>query len=133
MTEGRVAERAPGREVGGPPPTERLDRALSALAHPARRVMLARLAQGHASASELGSLVDISQPAVSRHLKVLEEAGLITRGRDAQWRPCELRVDVLLEVEAWLWDFHRAWEERMDRLGRYIRRTREADVAEREP
>jgi DNA-binding transcriptional ArsR family regulator len=101
----------------------RLDRTLSALANPARRVMLARLAKGRASASELGALVDVSQPAVSKHLKVLEDAGLISRGRDAQWRPCELRLDALEEVEAWMQEFHRTWEERLDRFGRYVHRS----------
>lgn len=108
------------------PSSDRLDRALAALANPARRVMLARLAQGRASAGELGALVDISQPAVSKHLKVLEEAGLITRGRDAQWRPCELRTDALDEVEAWMQGFRQTWEQRLDRLDRYIRQSRDA-------
>lgn len=103
--------------------SSRLDRALAALAHPARRTMLARLAQGQASATELGALVAVSQPAVSKHLKVLEAAGLITRGRDAQWRPCELRVDALDEVEAWMAGFRRTWEARLDRLDRYIRQS----------
>lgn len=120
-----MAESTQGRHGRTASPTERLDRALFALAHPARRAMLARLAGGRASATELKTLVDISQPAVSKHLKVLEEAGLISRGRDAQWRPCELRVDVLEEVESWLQDFHRSWEDRLDRLERHIRRSRE--------
>lgn len=106
--------------------SSRLDRTLAALAHPARRTMLARLAQGQASATELGALVAVSQPAVSKHLKVLEAAGLITRGRDAQWRPCELRVDALDEVEEWMGGFRRTWEGRLDRLDRYIRQPRGA-------
>lgn len=104
--------------------SDRMDRTLAALAHPARRVMLARLAQGRASASELGALVDVSQPAVSKHLKVLEQAGLITRGRDAQWRPCELRPDALADVEALVQQLQRTWEERLDRLDRYVREVR---------
>jgi DNA-binding transcriptional ArsR family regulator len=103
--------------------SSRLDRTLAALAHPARRTMLARLAQGQASATELGALVAVSQPAVSKHLKVLEAAGLITRGRDAQWRPCELRADALDEVEEWMAGFRRSWEGRLDRLDRYIRQS----------
>lgn len=100
--------------------SERLDRTLAALAHPARRVILSRLAHGRASVTELGSLLDVSQPAVSKHLKFLEEAGLITRGRDAQRRPCELRVEALDEVEAWMRGFRRTWEQRLDRLERYL-------------
>lgn len=98
-----------------------LDRTFAALAHPARRTILTRLAQGRASASELGIPLAMSQPAVSRHLKVLEEAGLITRGRDAQWRPCELAPGPLQQVDGWMGTFRRTWEERLDRLEDYLR------------
>ncbi len=118
---------APDRAVGvvpaGPP---RLDRTFAALAHPARRAILARLAHGRASVTELAAPLAMSQPAVSKHLKVLEEAGLITRGRDAQRRPCELRRDALDEVDEWVGAFRRTWEERLDRLDTYLRQTRQA-------
>lgn len=100
--------------------SSRLDRTLAALAHPARRTMLARLAQGQASATELGALVAVSQPAVSKHLKVLERAGLIVRGRNAQWRPSELRALPLREAAEWVGEFRQTWEERLDRLGNYL-------------
>ncbi len=98
----------------------RLDRTFAALAHPARRAILARLARGPASATELGAPLAMSQPAVSRHLRVLEEAGLIARGRDAQWRPCELRTEPLQAADAWVSAFRRTWEQRLDRLGAYL-------------
>jgi DNA-binding transcriptional ArsR family regulator len=98
----------------------RLDRTFAALAHPARRAILARLARGPASATELGAPLAISQPAVSRHLRVLEEAGLIARGRDTQWRPCELRTEPLQAADAWVSAFRRTWEQRLDRLGAYL-------------
>ena len=98
-----------------------LDRTFAALAHPARRAILTRLVEGHASAGELGAPLAMSQPAVSRHLKVLEEAGLITRGRNAQWRPCELRTESLQEVDRWVGSFRRIWEDRLDRLDAYVR------------
>lgn len=98
-----------------------LDRTFAALAHPARRAMLARLARGRASVGELGAPFAMSQPAVSKHVKVLEEAGLITRGRAAQQRPCELRAEALEEVERWMREFRRTWEDRLDRLDAYLR------------
>lgn len=101
--------------------TGQLDQAFAALSHPARRAMLTNLARGPLTVGELGAPFAMSQPAVSRHLKVLEEAGLITRGRDAQWRPCRLRTDPLRDVDRWLGTFRRAWEERLDRLDTYLR------------
>jgi DNA-binding transcriptional ArsR family regulator len=100
--------------------SDRLDGVFGALAHPVRRAMLGRLREGAASATELGSSFPLSQPAVSKHLKVLEQAGLITRGRDAQWRPCELRWEALQEADAWLEGFRAIWAARLDRLDRYI-------------
>lgn len=85
--------------------------------------MLARLAQGPASATELGAPLAISQPAVSKHLKVLEEARLISRGRDAQWRPCRLRTEALQEADRWMDGFRQAWEQRLDRLDAYLAQT----------
>lgn len=99
---------------------ERLDRTFAALAHPARRAILTRLARGSASVTELRAPLGISQPAVSKHLKVLETAGLIARGRDAQWRPSEVRTGALDDVDAWMSEFRRTWERRLDRLGDYL-------------
>ncbi len=101
--------------------TQTLDRTFSALADPTRRSILARLARGEATVSELAELLPMSQPAVSKHLKVLEQAGLIVRGRRRQWRPAELRTEPLREVADWLEDYRRLWEERLDRLDAYLR------------
>jgi len=97
-----------------------LDAAFSALADPTRRAILARLSQGEATVLELAEPFDISLPAVSRHLKVLEKAGLVTRGRDAQRRPCALRVEALAEAAAWVEHTRRAWEARFDRLEAHL-------------
>jgi DNA-binding transcriptional ArsR family regulator len=101
-----------------------LDRVLAALAHPARRTMLARLALGPALPSELGERLTMSQPAVSKHLRVLEGAGLITRGREGQRRPCRLRPEALGEVDQWVSELRRTWEARLDRLDAYLAETR---------
>ena len=93
----------------------------SALADPTRRAILARLALGDASVNELVEPFSISQPAISKHLKVLERAGLITRGRDAQWRPCKLEGTALKGVADWLEPYRRFWEERLDRLDEHLR------------
>jgi DNA-binding transcriptional ArsR family regulator len=110
-----------------------LDRTFAALAHPARRAILSRLAQGGASAGELGAPLAMSQPAVSRHLKVLEEAGLITRGRNAQWRPCELRTESLQGADRWLGTFRMMWEDRLDRLDAHLRHAHPTDRHAGEP
>src|SRR5438477_13215959 len=102
--------------------TDRLSATCAALADPARRAILARLALGETSVSELAEPFDISLPAVSKHLKVLERAGLIARGREAQWRPCRLEPKALMEVDGWLEDYRRLWEERFDRLDAYLKR-----------
>ena len=99
---------------------EHLDRTFSALAHPARRAILSRLASGEASVTELAAPFRMSQPAVSKHLKVLERAGLITRGREAQWRPCKLQAEPLKEVADWVADYRRFWEQSLDRLDSYL-------------
>jgi DNA-binding transcriptional ArsR family regulator len=98
-----------------------LSATFAALADPTRRAILARLAQGETSVSELAAPFAISLPAVSRHLKVLEHAGLIRRGREAQWRPCRIEPDALKEVDAWLERYRGFWEERFDRLDDYLR------------
>lgn len=100
--------------------TDHLSTTLSALADPTRRAILARLATGEASVTELAEPFRISLPAVSRHLKVLERAGLIARGREAQWRPCRLETAPLQEVDEWLTRYRRLWDERLDRLGDYL-------------
>ena len=100
---------------------DRLSATFSALADPTRRAILARLALGESSVSDLAKPFDISGPAISKHLKVLETAGLITRSRDAQWRPCRIEPDALKGVDHWLERYRRLWEERFDRLDDYLR------------
>jgi len=102
-------------------PTDRLSATFSALADPTRRAILARLALGETSVSELAEPFDISLPAVSRHLKVLEGAGLIARSREAQWRPCRIEPQALKGVDEWLEEYRRLWEQRLDRLEDYLR------------
>jgi DNA-binding transcriptional ArsR family regulator len=98
-----------------------LSATFAALADPTRRAILARLALGETSVSELAEPFDISLPAVSRHLKVLEGAGLIVRGREAQWRPCRIEPKALKGVDDWLEEYRRLWEQRLDRLEDYLR------------
>ena len=93
-----------------------LDATFAALADPTRRAILARLAQGEATVSELVSPFKLSQPAISKHLKVLEKAGLITRGRDAQKRPCRLAAEPLAAANEWLEDYRKIWEANFNRL-----------------
>jgi DNA-binding transcriptional ArsR family regulator len=104
--------------------SERLDHTFAALADPTRRAILARLMAGAASVTELAEPFEMTLPAVSKHLKVLERAGLITRGREAQWRPCRLEADPLKEVADWVERYRRFWEEserRYERLDTYLR------------
>ncbi|MEA3073816.1 MAG: hypothetical protein QOD29_5262 [Alphaproteobacteria bacterium] len=93
---------------------------LSALADPTRRAILARLAEREATVNELAKPFEISLPAVSRHLKVLEAAGLISRGREAQWRPCRLETDALRNVDDWLARYRRFWTGSFDKMDAYI-------------
>jgi DNA-binding transcriptional ArsR family regulator len=95
---------------------DRLDATFQALAHPARRAILRRLTEGEASVMELAEPFEMSQPAVSRHLKVLEGAGLISRRREAQRRPCKLEAEPLREAAEWLVDYSRHWAQQFDRL-----------------
>lgn len=97
-----------------------LSSTFAALADPTRRAILARLSSGEASVTELAEPFDMSLPAVSKHLKVLERAGLIARGREAQWRPCRIRPEALKDVDDWLGDYRRLWEQRLDRLEDYL-------------
>jgi DNA-binding transcriptional ArsR family regulator len=101
--------------------TDPLSATFSALADPTRRAILARLALGETSVTELAEPFAMSMPAVSKHLKVLERAGLIVRGREAQWRPCRIEVQALKPVDDWLESYRRLWEERFDRLDDYLR------------
>jgi DNA-binding transcriptional ArsR family regulator len=98
-----------------------LSATFSALADPTRRAILARLAEGEATVKELSAPFSISGPAVSRHLRVLERAGLIERGREAQWRPCRLEATPLKEVAEWADDYRRFWDESYERLDEYLR------------
>jgi len=92
----------------------------SALADPTRRAILGRLTTGEASVTELAKPFNMSMPAITKHLKVLERAGLIERGREAQWRPCRLRAEPLKEIENWMEHYRVFWEESFDRLGAYL-------------
>lgn len=100
---------------------DQLSSTFAALADPTRRAILARLANGEATVTELAQPFAMSLPAVSKHLKVLERAGLITRGRSAQWRPCRLAAGPLGEAAGWLGDYRQFWEERFDRLDEHLR------------
>ena len=102
-------------------PTDRLSATFAALADPTRRAILARLALGEASVTDLAEPFEMSLPAVSKHLKVLERAGLIARGREAQWRPCRLEPNALKGIDDWLENYRRLWEERFDRLDDYLK------------
>ena len=106
---------------------DRLSTTFAALADPTRRAILARLASGEASVSELAEPFAMSLPAVSKHLKVLERAGLITRGRAAQWRPCRLEAAPLKDASDWLEEYRRFWEESLDRLEEYLRELQEKE------
>lgn len=97
-----------------------LDAIFMALAHPARRAMLARLGKGEATVGELAQPLDISLPAVTKHLKVLERAKLISRGKDAQWRPCRLEAPALDAASSWIEEQRKVWESRLDRLETYL-------------
>jgi DNA-binding transcriptional ArsR family regulator len=110
--------------------TDRLDDIFAALAHPVRRAILARLMGGEASVMELAEPFEMSLPAVSKHLKVLERAGLIARGREAQWRPCRLEADPLKEVADWVEGYRRFWERSEERYGRLDEYLREAQRAQ---
>ncbi|HTP75594.1 MAG TPA: metalloregulator ArsR/SmtB family transcription factor [Rhizomicrobium sp.] len=102
-------------------PADHLSATFSALADPTRRAILARLALGETSVSELAEPFDMSLPAVSKHLKVLEHAGLISRSREAQWRPCKIEPEALKDVDSWLEDYRKLWNERFDRLDDYLK------------
>jgi DNA-binding transcriptional ArsR family regulator len=101
--------------------TDQLSNTFAALSDPTRRAILARLALGETSVTELAEPFEMSMPAISKHLKVLERAGLIARGRDAQWRPCRLKPQPLKEAAEWIEEYRRFWEQSFDRLEEYLR------------
>ena len=101
---------------------DHLDTTFAALADPTRRAILARLASGEASVTELAEPFTMSLPAISKHLKVLERAGLIARGREAQWRPCRLDAGPLKQAADWLEHYRRFWDQSLDRLEDYLRK-----------
>ena len=103
----------------------------AALADPTRRAILARLASGETSVMKLAEPFDMSLPAVSKHLKVLEGAGLVTRSREAQWRPCRIEAAALREVDDWLEKYRRFWEIRLDRLEEYLDRLQSKEKGEK--
>jgi len=102
--------------------TDTLSLTLSALADPTRRAILARLSLGEATVNELAEPFAMSLPAVSKHLKVLERARLISRSREKQWRPCKLEPEPLKAVDAWIGEYRKMWEDRLDRLDAYLER-----------
>jgi DNA-binding transcriptional ArsR family regulator len=106
---------------------DRLSATFSALADPTRRAILARLALGETSVTELAAPFEMSMPAVSKHLKVLERAGLITRGRAAQWRPCRIEPTALKDVDDWLGRYRSFWEASLDRLDEYLKELQAKD------
>jgi DNA-binding transcriptional ArsR family regulator len=108
-------------------PVDQLSETFSALADPTRRAILARLAHGEASVKELAEPFAMSLPAVSKHLKVLQRAGLISRGREAQWRPCRLEGEPMRDVVAWLENYRRFWDQSLDRLDAYLKRLQAGD------
>jgi DNA-binding transcriptional ArsR family regulator len=111
---------------------DRLSETFGALADPTRRAILARLASGEASVTELAEPFAISMPAISKHLKVLERAGLVVRGREAQWRPCRLQAGPLQDVAGWVEHYRRFWEESFDRLDEYLQELKKQDWKNKE-
>ena len=108
-------------------PSDRLDATFAALADPTRRAILASLTSGEASVNEIAEPFDMTLPAVSKHLKVLEHAGLIARSRRAQWRPCRLEAEPLREVAEWAGEFRRFWDASYERLDTYLQRLKDEE------
>ena len=109
---------------------DQLSTTFAALANPTRRAILARLSTGEASVTELAEPFEMSMPAISKHLKVLERAGLIARGREAQWRPCRLEAAPLKDVAEWVKRYQRFWEQRFDNLDAYLRELKARDASQ---
>lgn len=114
-------------------PTDRLSTIFASLADPTRRAILARLADGDATVTELAEPFSISLPAISRHLKVLEHAGLISRSRSAQWRSSTLQVEPLREATAWMEQYRQFWDDNFDRLDAHLRRVQRVQSADTPP
>ena len=110
--------------------SDQLSNTFAALADPTRRAILARLATGEASVTELAQPFDMSMPAVSKHLKVLERAGLIARGREAQWRPCRIEAGPLKDISDWVEAYRTIWEQRLDRLDAYLRELKKSRLTD---
>jgi len=110
------------------PSVDPLSATFAALADPTRRAILGRLASGEASVTQLAEPFEMSMPAVSKHLKVLERAGLIARGREAQWRPCRLEAAPLKEAADWVEEYRRFWEQSFDRLDEYLRELKNTEL-----
>ena len=108
--------------------TDPLSLTFAALADPTRRAILSRLAQGEATVNELAEPFDLRLPTVSKHLKVLQRAGLVTQSRKAQWRPCRLEAGPLRDVAGWLEDYRRFWDESLDRLDDYLQAIQNGDA-----
>lgn len=107
--------------------TDVLSNTFAALADPTRRAILSRLAEGEASLTELAEPFDMTLPGVSKHIRVLERAGLIERGREAQWKPCRLKAERLKQADEWLEHYRRFWEESFDKLEQYLTRVQEEE------
>jgi DNA-binding transcriptional ArsR family regulator len=112
--------------------TDHLSATFGALADPTRRAILARLASGACSVTQLAEPFDMSMPAVSKHLRVLERAGLIARGREAQWRPCRIQAAPLKEVADWAERYREIWEQRLDRLDTYLQELKKQETKKKE-
>jgi DNA-binding transcriptional ArsR family regulator len=112
-------------------PADQLSATFAALADPTRRAILARLVSGECSVTELAEPFDMSMPAVSKHLRVLEHAGLIARGREAQWRPCRIEAAPLEQAADWIEQYRHVWEARLDRLGDYLQELKKKKKKER--
>jgi len=113
-------------------PGDQLSATFAALADPTRRAILARLSAGEASVTEIAAPFTMSLPAISKHLKVLRKAGLISRGRDAQWRPCRLEGGPLRDAAGWLESYRRFWEESFERLDKYLNEIQQQDRKKRD-
>ena len=113
-------------------PSDRLSVIFAALADPTRRAILSRLALGALSVTELAQPFQMSLPGISKHLKVLENAGLISRGRDAQWRPCQLEAAPLKDAANWIEEYRRFWEASLDRLDDYLIELQKRTEAEKD-
>ena len=112
--------------------SDQLSLTFAALANPTRRAILARLADGETSVTELAAPFAMSLPAITKHLKVLERAGLITRGKEAQWRPCKLAAQPLQDASNWIGQYREFWEESFDRLENYLQELQKTEVVKNE-